>query len=149
MLMGAHTNDSLDAALKEIDAELALNPNDAVAHYQAAQIYLNQQQPGQAEASLRRSLEINPAFPEALIALGKLRLDEKKFADAIGLLQQAVRLLPKSEPAHYSLMLAYRNAGRMGDAKREKVELDRLQKPPEGEFTEFLKKLGEKPAEQK
>jgi hypothetical protein len=37
----------------------------------------------------------------------------------------------------------------MADAKRVKAELDELQKAPEGEFNEFLKKLGEKPAEQK
>ena len=58
-----------------------------------------------------------------------------------------MNLMPKSESAHYSLMMAYRNAGRMADAKREKAELDKLQKPPEGEFTEFLKKLGEKQPE--
>ena len=149
MLMGAHTPESMEAAMKEIDAELALNPNDAVAYYQAAQIYLNQQKPQQAEASLQRALDISPAFPEALIALGKLRLDEKQFVEAVALLQNAVKLLPKSESAHYGLMMAYRNAGRMADAKREKAELDKLQKPPEGEFSEFLKKLGEKPAEQK
>jgi hypothetical protein len=41
-------------------------------------------------------------------------------------------------------MLAYRNAGRAADAQREKAEIDKLQRPPSGEFTEFLKKLGEK-----
>ncbi len=149
ILMSSHTPESLDAAMKELDAELALNPKDAVAMYQEAQIYLNQQKPEQAEASLQRALDINPAFPEALIALGKLRLDGKKYADSIALLQKAVSLMPRSESAHYSLMMAYRNAGRMADAKREKAELDKLQKPPEGEFTEFLKRLGEKPPEQK
>jgi hypothetical protein len=33
----------------------------------------------------------------------------------------------------------------MADAQREKEIFDRLSRPPEGEFTEFLKKLGEKP----
>jgi hypothetical protein len=59
-----------------------------------------------------------------------------------------VELLPQSEAAHYSLMMAYRNAGKLAEARREKAELDKLQKAPEGEFTEFLKKLGEKPPEQ-
>ena len=148
ILMSSHTPESMDAAMKEIDAELALNPRDAVAIYQQAQIYLNQQKPEQAETSLRRALDINPNFPEALIALGKLLLDEKKNGDAIALLQKAVSLLPRSESARYSLMMAYRNSGRMADAKREKAELDKLQKTPEGEFTEFLKKLGEKPPDQ-
>ena len=149
ILMSSHTPENLESAMKELDAELALNPKDSVAIYQAAQIALNQQKPEQAEANLQRALEINPSFAEALIALGKLKLDEKKNADAIGLLQKAVSVMPKSEAAHYNLMMAYRNAGRMADAKREKAELDRLQKPPEGEFTEFLKKLGEHQPEQK
>ena len=148
-LMSSHTPESLEAAMKELDGELALNPKDSVAIYQEAQIYLNQQKPEQAEASLQRALDIDPSFPEALIALGKLRLDEKKNGDAIALLQKAVSVVPRSESAHYSLMMAYRNAGRMADAKREKAELDKLQKPPEGEFTEFLKKLGENQPERK
>jgi hypothetical protein len=41
-------------------------------------------------------------------------------------------------------MLAYRNSGRTADAQREKAELDKLQKPQEGEFTDFLKRLGDK-----
>jgi hypothetical protein len=50
------------------------------------------------------------------------------------------------ESAHYSLMIAYRNLGKTEDALREKAALDKLQKLPEGEFSDFLKKLGEKPA---
>jgi hypothetical protein len=36
----------------------------------------------------------------------------------------------------------------MDKAKSEKAILDKLQKPPEGEFSDFLKKLGEKPPAQ-
>jgi hypothetical protein len=45
-------------------------------------------------------------------------------------------------------MLTYRNVGRSAEALEQKKELDRLQKPPEGEFTEFLKKLGDKAPKQ-
>ena len=45
-------------------------------------------------------------------------------------------------------MLAYRNAGRTADAQREKAIIDKLTRPPEGEFTDFLKKLGEKAPKQ-
>ena len=85
----------------------------------------------------------------SLVALGRLRLDETKNDEAIGLLRRAVKLQPRNEAAHYSLMMAYRNAGRMDDARREKAELDKLQRVPEGEFSEFLKKLGEKQPPQK
>ena len=60
-------------------------------------------------------------------------------------LERAVRLWPSSEGAHYSLMIAYRNAGMTDAAARQKEILERLEKAPAGEFTEFLKRLGEKP----
>jgi tetratricopeptide (TPR) repeat protein len=144
LLMSSHAPETLEAAKKEFEAELALNPADAVAEYQVAQVLQVQQKPVEAAARLQRAITLNPAFPEALIALGKIRLDEKKSEEAIELLQRAVTLVPKSEAAHYSLMMAYRNAGRMDKAKSEKAVLDELQKAPEGEFTDFLKKLGEK-----
>ena len=112
-----------------------------------AQVLVAQQKPQQAGAQLVRALELTPDFPEALVSLGKLRLEEKRNEEAIELLQRAVKLTPRSEAAHYNLMIAYRNAGNMAEARREKSELDKLQQTPEGEFTDFLKKLGEKPPE--
>ena len=73
-----------------------------------------------------------------------MRSDAKRYDDAIQLLERAARLQPENESVRYNLMLAYRNAGRAADAEREKAEVDKLKRPPSGEFTEFLKKLGEK-----
>jgi tetratricopeptide (TPR) repeat protein len=147
LLMSSHDPSTLSAARKEFELELAMNPADSIAHYQVAQVLLAEQEPLEAAASLARALEITPNFPEALVALGKLRLEEKKYGEAAGLLQRAVRLAPQSEAAHYNLMMAYRNSGKMAEAVREKEELDKLQKTPEGEFTDFLKRLGEKSPE--
>ncbi len=147
LLMSSHAPEMMEEARKEFEAELERNPNDPVAIYQVAQILLAQQNPKGAETRLDRAIKLNPDFPEALIALGKIRLDENRNEEAIALLERAVKLQPRSEGAHYNLMMAYRNAGNMAGARREKSELDKLQKAPEGEFTEFLKKLGEKPQE--
>ena len=144
LLLSSHDPANLDAAYKEFEAELALNPMDSVCDYQMAQVLLAQHKSGDAATRLKRALELDPNFPEALVALGKLRLEEKKYDEAIGLLQRAVKLTPESESAHYNLMMAYRNAGKMPEALREKAVLDKLQKTPEGEFTDFLKKLGDK-----
>jgi len=145
LLMSSHSPELLDSALKEFQAELELNPSDSISDYEIAQVLLAQEKPDAAAPRLERSLQLNPEFPEALIALGKIRLDQKKNDEAIALLQRAVKLAPRSEPAHYNLMMAYRNTGKMPEARAEKSELDKLQKAPEGEFSEFLKKLGEKP----
>jgi tetratricopeptide (TPR) repeat protein len=143
LLMESHEPAALEAARNEFEAELALNPNDAVAHYQIAQILEAQQKSKEALPSLERAVELDPSFPEALIALGRARLAANRHDDAIALLEKAVDLAPQSESAHYALMLAYRNAGRREDAQRQSQRLNELQKSPEGEFTEFLKRIGE------
>jgi tetratricopeptide (TPR) repeat protein len=145
LLQQSHDPAVLDQARAEFEAELKLNPADAVAEYQVAQILATEQKKPEAAAHFERAAELRPDFPEALIAVAKLRSDAKRYAEAAALLERAIKIQPRNETAHYNLMLAYRNAGRTADAQREKSELDRLQKPPEGEFTDFLKKLGDKP----
>ena len=149
LLMESHGTDSLEAARLEFESELKLNPSDAAAEYQIGQILLAQQKAEEAGKRYERALALNPRFAEALLALGKLRLDEKRFAESQELLQKAVALLPKSEAAHYALMMAYRNSGKTVEALREKQILEELQRPPEGEFTDFLKRLGEGPTKSK
>ncbi len=144
LLQQSHDPAVLEQARKEFEAELILNPSDAVAEYQVAQILATEQKKPEAAVHFERAANLRPDFPEALVAVAKLRSDAKRYSDAIALLERAVKLQPRSETAHYNLMLAYRSAGRADDAQREKAELDKLQKPPEGEFTDFLKRLGDK-----
>jgi tetratricopeptide (TPR) repeat protein len=144
LLQQSHDPAALDQARKEFEAELSLNPSDAVAEYQVAQVFAAQQKKTEAAAHFERAAELRPDFPEALIAVAKLRSDAKRYPEAIALLERAVNLQPRNETAHYNLMMVYRNAGRTTDAQREKAEIEKLQKPPEGEFSDFLKRLGEK-----
>jgi tetratricopeptide (TPR) repeat protein len=129
-----------DEALHEFEAELKLNPSDALAHYQVGQILALQQKNEEAGARFEQALKLQPDLVEAMVALARLRPRA-----AIPLLEKAVALSPRHEPARYALMIAYRNAGRLQEAEQQKAELDKLIRPPEGEFTEFLKKLGESP----
>ena len=145
ILIDSQGAEALDEARREFEAELALNHGDAAAEYEVGQILIAQGKREDATGHLDRALALRPDFPEALVAAGRQRLENKQYSDAISLLNRAIKLQPRSEPAHYTLMMAYRNSGDLESAKREKSILDELQKPPEGEFTEFLKKLGEKP----
>jgi tetratricopeptide (TPR) repeat protein len=144
LLMQSHSVDALREARHEFEAELKLNPGDAAAEYEVGQILLTENKPEEAMARFERALALAPDFTEALLALAKERANRKHYDDAIQFLERAVHLQPANESAHYNLMLAYRNAGRAADALREKAEIDKLQRPPAGEFTEFLEKLGEK-----
>jgi tetratricopeptide (TPR) repeat protein len=144
ILIDSQGPDALENARREFEAELALNAGDAAAEYEVGQILIAQSRRDAGANHLERALTLRPDFVEALLAVGRARLQDKRYEEAISLLNRAVKLRPQSEPAHYSLMMAYRNSGDLEAAKREKAILDQLQKPPEGEFTEFLKKLGEK-----
>lgn len=141
LLLQSHDAANLRNARKEFEAELALNPSDAVAEYEIGQTLQTEQDPSAAAPHFEKAAALDGDFAEPLIALAKM----KKPAEAIPLLERAVKLQPSSEAAHYALMMAYRNAGRSEDARREKAAFDRLTRPPEGEFTDFLKRLGDKP----
>lgn len=144
LLLQSHTPEALEQARLEFEAELSLNASDAAAEYQIGQILLAEQKSAEAAARFEKAVVLDASFPEALVALGKIRLESKRYDDAIQLLQRAIALQPKMESAHYTLMLAYRISGRADEARREKAQLDQIQRPPDGEFSEFLKKLGDK-----
>ena len=144
LLMDSQGPQSLEAARHEFEAELALNAEDAAAEYEAGQILIAQGKRDEGIQRIEHALALRPDFLEALLAIAKSRLDARNYPEAIALLKRAISIQPRNEQAHYSLMLAYRNSGDLPAAQREKETVDALQKPPEGEFTEFLKKLGEK-----
>ncbi len=144
LLLESHSPEALKNAAAAFNAELQLNPEDSASQFQLGQIALVEGNAEEARTRLRKALALTPDFVAALIALGKLDLQQKRYSDAIAHLSQAANRQPANEAAHYALMTAYRDSGDMEKAKAEKATLDRLQKPPEGEFSDFLKKLGEK-----
>ena len=145
LLMRSHEARALETALDEFRAELRLNPRDAVAEFQIGQILQVLGRPSEAVPHFQRAVELDGTFPEALVALGKEYARLERFEEAILVLERALELHPASEPAHYSLMLAYRNAGRRSDAERAQRALESLQSPGQGEFSEFLRRIGEVP----
>jgi len=144
ILLESHEPQAMADAQKEFEAELAVNPTDAAAEFQIGQILNASSKPTEALPHFQKALELSPDFAEAALAIGKMRVQAKQFADAIPLLEHVVAIQPNSEAGHYNLMLAYRNSGRMDKAREEQQVIEKLQRPPEGEFTDFLKKLGEK-----
>jgi tetratricopeptide (TPR) repeat protein len=148
LLLQSHDPASLELAAVEFKSELKLSPEDAACEFQLGQIAQVQGKSSDARLHLERAVELSGTFVTGLIALGRLNTQEKQYGTAIQLLSRATHLQPENETAHYALLTAYRNSGQMDKAKAEKAILDRLQKPTDGEFSNFLKKLGEKPPEQ-
>lgn len=145
ILLESHDPEALAQARKEFEAELALNAGDAAAEFQIGQILNATGKPAEALPHFQKALDLSPDFAEAGLAVAKMRIQVKQYSEAIPLLEHVVAVQPNNEGGHYNLMLAYRNSGRMDKAREEQQVLEKLQRPPEGEFTDFLKKLGEKP----
>jgi tetratricopeptide (TPR) repeat protein len=145
VLLQGHSPESLEQAASEFEWELKLNPEDGACEFQLGQIAQVQAKTADAKSHFERAVTLSPNFVQGLIALGKLQTQAQHYQEAIGLLSKAAKLQPANESAHYALLTAYRDAGQMEKAAAEKAILDRLQKPPEGEFTDFLKKLGTPP----
>jgi tetratricopeptide (TPR) repeat protein len=148
LLLAKHTPESLQQAAAAFQAELKLSPEDAASEFQLGQIAQAQANPAQAQAYFERAVKLSPRFVQALIAVGKIYAHDKQYSRAITALTHAVKIQPKNEPAHYALMTAYRDSGQMEKAQAEAAVLQRLRKPPEGEFSEFLKKLGDQQPKQ-
>jgi len=87
LLQQSHDPAALEQAKKEFEAELGLNPADAVAEYQVAQILGTQGQKADSAAHYERAAKLRPDFPEALIAVAKVRSEAKKYDEAVALLE--------------------------------------------------------------
>jgi len=148
LLLQSHSPEALSQAAEQFRAELQVSPEDSASEFQLGQIAQVQDNNVQARSYFERALQLSPKFAAALIALGRIYSKDKQYDRAIALLTRAVAVQPQNEAAHYALLTTYRDAGQMEKAKSEKATLDRLQKPPEGEFSDFLKKLGEKQPQQ-
>jgi tetratricopeptide (TPR) repeat protein len=148
MLLQSHSPEAAEQAAAQFEAELRISPEDAACEFQLGQIAQVQGNAEGARSHFEHATALAPDFAEALVALGKLYTQRQQYDRAISVLSRAAKIQPDNEAAHYALLTAYRDAGQMDKAKAEKATLDRLQKPPEGEFSDFLKKLGEKQPEQ-
>ena len=108
-----------DEAAKELNAELALVPEDTDAKYTLGFVYLKQRKSGEAEELFRQVIALEPGQVNAQYELGKMLLDRGKLPEATAHLEVAARLSPETDYVHYQLQAAYRKGARTEDADRE------------------------------
>lgn len=108
-------------AIKHYERAITLGPGSAVPFYLAADAMLNLPEfdAGQAEKYLRRSIEIDPSFASAHMALARLHARAERWAEAAAGFERVVSLTPDSAEARYQLGRAYGRLKRNADAQRE------------------------------
>lgn len=98
-------------ALKEFEAELQLDPANANAAYEAAEIYRNLDELGKSRELLTSALAHYPDFEEAQLGLGRLWNLQGKPRLALPYLKKAVSLDPDDSAAYFQLSRAYHSLG--------------------------------------
>ena len=74
---------------------------------------------GQIESLLKQSAELDPKFAEARLQLGNLYSDQRNYAAAVPLYQQALALNPELADAHYRLGQALVHLGKRDEAQQQ------------------------------
>lgn len=93
-------NNELAKAHARIDQVLSSNPNNASLHYLKAQIYGFERNPSQAEASLRKTLELDQNYIAAYSALGALFINTNQQERAIAEYQKILERRPDNATAY-------------------------------------------------
>jgi tetratricopeptide (TPR) repeat protein len=108
-----------DEAKRELQQELAIDPNNAGAEYVLGALARQNQQWDEAIAHFSRATKLDAGFGDAFLELGTSLIFLKRFSEAIPTLETAVRLQPGNPGAHYNLAMAYSRSGRKDDAEKE------------------------------
>jgi tetratricopeptide (TPR) repeat protein len=113
------TPESTTEAKKELEEELKIDPQSASAEFVLGELA---RRAGEWDASIlhfTRASEFDAGFLEAYLALGMSLSSAGKYAEAIGPLQQYVKMTPEDPAGHYQLAMAYSHTGNKEAADRE------------------------------
>ena len=106
-----------EAAAEAFTRAVAADPGDYSAHFNLALAYSLLQQDDRGIAEYRKTLELQPGLYQAELNLGILLLRQKKAADAITLLEDAVKQKPAEYRPHFYLAEAERETGDIAQAR--------------------------------
>jgi predicted Zn-dependent protease len=108
--------------------EEAIEKDSAVAeyHYLRGLFDARTGRAAEAEPSIRRSLELDPAFPEAWSLLGSLLLDSRRAEEALQCFLRASLLEPSNAAVQLNLASAYAALGRTAEEEAAMERYRRL-----------------------
>ncbi|HEY6616223.1 MAG TPA: tetratricopeptide repeat protein [Vicinamibacterales bacterium] len=113
-------------ARKEFEAELALDPTNANAAYELAEMQRKAGELEPARALFEQAVSHYPGFEQALVGLGRTLVALGRPAEGLPHLQAALKSNPENEVAHYQAAQAHRALGNTADQEKELAEFNRL-----------------------
>jgi tetratricopeptide (TPR) repeat protein len=115
-----------EEAVKQFEKELDLTPSHVPSMVQAAFLYLKMGQLDPSRELARRAMKLDPKNYAPHNILGRILVEEKKYASGIVELETAGKLAPGHPGNHFNLAQAYQRAGRKADAAREFAAFEKL-----------------------
>jgi tetratricopeptide (TPR) repeat protein len=115
-------------AQKEFEAELEIDPGNANAAYEVAELHRTAGELDQARAFFNRALEQDPDFEDALVGVGRTLIALGKPDQALPVLKRALALNPSNEVTYYQLAQAHRALGNVPEQEKALAEFERLRR---------------------
>jgi tetratricopeptide (TPR) repeat protein len=116
-----------DEAMQYHKRAVKLEPRNAEAHYDIANILLSQDKLEQAISEYGKALSINPKYAKAHGNLGVALLQQGRRDEAIEHFTEATKIDPNNVDAHYNMAGALVDKGRLEEAANEYRRVLRLQ----------------------
>ncbi len=119
LLAGPKTEENKQAARREFEEELKVNPANSGAEYILGELARQDQQFPVAIGHFEKATKLDPQFADAFIGLGRSMLEAGRNADALAPLRTAEKLRPDIPAVHLYLGTAYSRTGNKEEARRE------------------------------
>jgi predicted Zn-dependent protease len=113
------TPESSEAAKKEFEAELKVNPGSPAAEFMLGDLALRAQKTDEAIGHFTRATQLDAGLPQPYLGLGIAYNASGKFNDAIATLKKFVTLQPADPAGYYQLAIAYSRTGNKEEAERQ------------------------------
>ena len=118
-------HDSVLEARKEFEEELVLDPTNARAAYELAELNRKAGELDAARTLFEQAVTHYPAFEHALVGLARTLIALGRPADALPHLQAALKANPENDVAHYQVAQAYRALGNTPEQEKALARFNR------------------------
>lgn len=111
----------------EFEKSIALQPLQTESYFQLGLIQLEAGNPGVAAQKFDQVLTRAPQHAGALSGMGRVRFQQKQYAEAAAFFEKAIAANAGLREAHYYLGLAYARLGRKEDSEKEFQTASRIE----------------------
>ena len=118
-----------EEGIREMKREMEISPFHVGARLRIAEEYIKGSKFEDAQLLAEEAIKLEPNNAQAHMILGEILMGKGDAARGVAELETARKQSPDSLRTHWDLLQAYSSAGRREDAKREKEEIEKLNRP--------------------